>query len=682
MIQPVLNNQSALLQTVNIGVTGHRNIPMESSARVQKQIELVLMCIKNAVQQVRGDACYKDFFDRFDYGQEAKLRIISQLAEGIDRLVAHIGLDQGYILQSLLPFRQDVYEKTFVDNPSAMQDFHDLLKKSDNIFEIACSNDNTSQAYADASRVMLSHSDLLLAVWNGKKTKYIAGTYATMQAAKRLNFPIICIPAQEYDEAHGSESGAIPSDCVAFISEVEVQFFRLNGDAAAEAIERFTACIRTFMEKILLPHRIVEGVEAYTAKDAKRRLKKTAQVYTSTHYVRKPRFNYYVRFEKWMRMFSGNTPLLEIKESQESEVEKRYIAEFKNNASGYWFKLKKHFSEMTTPLTIIYRKRLFFRNLLPVFALIALVLAINADWWFGFTAANALHNGFKWAMYGFQFFLWIWVFFLIWQESHKGVKNRFFAYRAIAEHCRLCPFLWAVGYCNVRYRHSYSLSHNGHGESAWYYRLLARNAGFASSKGDGNRVVLDKASIVAWLLWIKKDFLIKQYKYHADRLSRLSILCSRLNWMAIVLYIAGMSFVMIRGFAHLLKDYDANCYSDFNVIIIAIAFTVPTVAAFFSSYAGNFNFSSHRAASHDMCITFKALCKEADSLCEEIRSAQQEQLSPDSSLVREARLKRQIMEGDVAYTHILDFSEKISTHCLNELTDWVNSPNGNLNKLL
>lgn len=676
MIQSIINKNSVLVQTVNVGVTGHRNIPAESINRLQKNIDLVLSCIKNAVRQVRHEAIYKGFFDRFDNGQEAKFRIISQLAEGIDRQVAHSGLKQGYVLQSLLPFRQDLYEKTFDDNAEAMQDFHDLLEKSDNIFEIACSNDNSSQAYADASRVMLSHSDILLSVWNGKKTKYIAGTYATMQEAKRLNLPIICIPSQG-----DSSVDVIPVDCVAFITDVDVEFFRLIGEDSEQELARFTQSLRIFIEKIILPHRIIEGVPGYSACDVDSRLRKTAGIYTSTCYLNMPLVSCYENFEKLMCLGAVATIPNTVDKTAVCEEEKARIEQFTQNASGYWTKLKKHFSKMAVPYAVIYRKRLFFRNLLPIFALLALVFAINADWWLGFSSENALNNVFKWIMYVLQVLLWGWMFFLIYQESRRGVKIRFYAYRVLAEHCRLSPFLWAVGYCNVRYRHSYSLTHKGHGESAWYYRLLARNAGFASENGGGKRVVLDAESVIAWLLWLKNDFLVSQYKYHAKRMNRLFLLSSRLSLIAVTLYIIGMLFVVVRGIFHLLRDCDAAHYADVNVIIIAIAFTLPTVASFFSSYSGNSGFSFHHSVSHDMNKIFNALCKEADNLCEEMRTDLQKQKAAHV-VSQEYCMKRQIMEGRVAYTHILAFCEKMSAHCLNELADWVNAPSGNLNKFL
>ena len=73
--------------------------------------------------------------------------------------------------------------------------YYDLLGKAEQVLELAaCSKEeDSSQGYADASDIMLCHTDVLIALWDGKVTKYKAGTYATLRAARKAHLPVIVI---------------------------------------------------------------------------------------------------------------------------------------------------------------------------------------------------------------------------------------------------------------------------------------------------------------------------------------------------------------------------------------------------------------------------------------------------------------------------------------------------------
>ena len=658
-----------LIHSVNVGITGHRNIPTESRARIEAAISMLLTFIKEAANDIRQSESHKAFLDKFSPAQSVRLHILSQLAEGLDRIAAHKGIEAGYKLQTILPMQQDAYMGTFEPNEEANQDFYDLLEKSDNIVEIACSNNLEGQAYADASRMMLAHSDILLAVWNGKKTEYIAGTYATMQASKRLRVPIICIPSQTHNDGNDS----IPTDCIAFVSESDVELFKISTESNNQA-EFLRRRIRTYLETTMLPRTIRKGeknISPYEPQEGE----PSTHTPESNQHGKSSGNKWYKKFEEFIHG-AKKPPVISARETESHGEEKEIIEKHRTNNQAYWHQFYKYYNEEAIPYADIYRNRLFLRNLLPVIAVLALTIAVNADWLLDIVPEHALNNYLKWGMYLAQITAWIWVFILVWQEVHRDVKTHFYSYRAIAEHCRLSPFLWAVGYSNAKLGTAPSESKNSHTDSIWYYRLLTRNAVFFPDEKGGKRITLSKQRISAWLAWIKNDFLIDQLKYHTSRVKRIKKLQERLKDWAFKVYLIGTTAVLIRGILHFLKDTNSATFDDWHVITVAIAFSLPTIAAFLSSYDANSGFSAQRNASQDMQNKLDSLIKEAENLYHQINNSPSEHDSPEDAI------RRQILDSEVSYTHILDFCERTSGHCLEELHDWVNTSTGNLNRLL
>ena len=96
---------------LRIGVTGHRAnrlAPADQppiSARIRETMEHIRNAVLAVLDESDARAAYAS--------EKPLLRVISPLAEGSDRLVAHVALDMGFDLQCLLPFQRDDYEKDF-----------------------------------------------------------------------------------------------------------------------------------------------------------------------------------------------------------------------------------------------------------------------------------------------------------------------------------------------------------------------------------------------------------------------------------------------------------------------------------------------------------------------------------------------------------------------------------------
>jgi hypothetical protein len=149
---------------LTIGVTGHRDLLADEVPALQEKV-------RNFFQQLQRD--YLDL----------DLHLITPLAEGSDRLVADVALQLGVELIVPLPMPQDDYEQDF-SSPAAVEAFRDSLARARVIHlrtlpeaggrpETA---EDRDRQYAQLGVFISNHSQILLALWDGKPSTAIGGT--------------------------------------------------------------------------------------------------------------------------------------------------------------------------------------------------------------------------------------------------------------------------------------------------------------------------------------------------------------------------------------------------------------------------------------------------------------------------------------------------------------------------
>ncbi len=147
-----------------IGVTGHLDLKDEKH-------------IEGAVEDI-----IRDIHDRY---KESPIKILSPLAEGADRLVARVGIKAGAQLWAVLPMPRDSYQDDFDETSKAS--FEALLGNSETVFELPLLPGNTEEnikgyeaprnaQYAAVGTYVASHSNILIAIWNGTDTGQEGGT--------------------------------------------------------------------------------------------------------------------------------------------------------------------------------------------------------------------------------------------------------------------------------------------------------------------------------------------------------------------------------------------------------------------------------------------------------------------------------------------------------------------------
>jgi hypothetical protein len=150
-----------------IGVTGHRDLRPDDIAPLEDEVRKIVSSLRN------------------DHPQ-TPLLVLSPLAEGADRLVARVAMDEGAKLIVPLPFSREEYERDFKTNESK-QDFLAQLKAAWKCFELPLVPGNTLESirpagaarnrqYTQVGAYIVRHSHILIALWDRKVTGLEGGT--------------------------------------------------------------------------------------------------------------------------------------------------------------------------------------------------------------------------------------------------------------------------------------------------------------------------------------------------------------------------------------------------------------------------------------------------------------------------------------------------------------------------
>lgn len=147
-------------RVLRVGVTGHRTFdgPEEAARRVREGLRRVL-----ALMDSEGD------------GARTRIEMVSSLAEGADRLVAHEVLAlPGTTLSAVLPFPVNDYARDF-ETEGSKAEYAELLARAQTV-EIMPATPTREAGYALQGRWVAEHCDILIAVWDGGGPRGRGGT--------------------------------------------------------------------------------------------------------------------------------------------------------------------------------------------------------------------------------------------------------------------------------------------------------------------------------------------------------------------------------------------------------------------------------------------------------------------------------------------------------------------------
>lgn len=150
-----------------IGITGHRDLREEDISDLEKKV-------RGIFQEIRGKY------------PSSPIKVLSPLADGADRLVAKVGLDMVATLTVVLPMPRSEYEKDF-ETEESKREFAALLAQAEDVYELPLLEGKTleniqgydeprNKQYAYVGAYVALHSQILIALWNGKKSGKTGGT--------------------------------------------------------------------------------------------------------------------------------------------------------------------------------------------------------------------------------------------------------------------------------------------------------------------------------------------------------------------------------------------------------------------------------------------------------------------------------------------------------------------------
>lgn len=150
---------------MRIAITGHRGLTPEVESLIDR-------AIRNELNQL----------------SVGHLVGLSCLADGADQIFARAVVDLGGELEVIVPAAR--YRDALPE--FAHRGYDDLLSRAGVVHRLD-HVESTSQSHMDASIEMLTHADLLFAVWDGLPARAFGGTADVVSHARQIDLPVTVI---------------------------------------------------------------------------------------------------------------------------------------------------------------------------------------------------------------------------------------------------------------------------------------------------------------------------------------------------------------------------------------------------------------------------------------------------------------------------------------------------------
>jgi hypothetical protein len=181
----------------NIGVVGHRkNRLTRADSAIDAEMRHVFGLLQKAIETRQQSGQNRLAFGAFDDGP-FQWRCISGFADGTDRLAIQAAADHGMSVRCNLLSDEEAIEFGKL-NPVQ---FAEGIRSQRLDYERATrADDRNAYPYRVHQQYLLSHCDLLVAVWDGQPPRGIGGTVNILKNAMHIGIPVIWIHAAD-DEA-------------------------------------------------------------------------------------------------------------------------------------------------------------------------------------------------------------------------------------------------------------------------------------------------------------------------------------------------------------------------------------------------------------------------------------------------------------------------------------------------
>lgn len=185
----------ALPFVVAIGVMGHRHghSSPEDLGSIEKQLRMIFAELRAHAAALHS--ANAEFFS----DAPARLVLHSSLAAGTDQVAAAVAIELGFELHAILPVEREQYRRDIPDD-RARATFDDLLRNASAILELPGGRDDSLDPCVLSGLAVVSHCDLVVAVWDGKPARGEGGTADIVRFAAELARPIVHISTDNPSE--------------------------------------------------------------------------------------------------------------------------------------------------------------------------------------------------------------------------------------------------------------------------------------------------------------------------------------------------------------------------------------------------------------------------------------------------------------------------------------------------
>jgi hypothetical protein len=481
--------------SLTIGIVGHRPDRLPSDKDLYDKVEQQVADVLSQIRHQARAVC-DEFSDYFAVESQASLELslVTALAEGGDTIAAKAAIEQGYVIDAVLPFAQDNYQWDF-KNEVALRQFCGLCsgarsrlvlpgKRTHSLIE---KDPEADRAYEAAGLTVIGNCDILLTVWDEGASRGQGGTTDMVVAAASQGIPIIHVDAGGTKPTLVRWSG---------LDEFPLRAEKLD----AVSSELLDTALPRLMKALVQPP------------DRKRERSGLLRHYRARFWPINPGFAYpalltslFVRLAWPKDMLSvrvddlsddlanlmkpgiarGGLPSDLLQAYSWADAVGLFFAQFFRSAFVLNFFVAS-FAVAAALLSLIYAKS---DN--PVLIEILLILIVAGNTIFG---------------------------------RHYGWHNRWFEAREVAERLRVAAMLWVLGIRPQAF---------AGGEPAWtgwYARAFVRVQPLRSGSFEGAEIDAARTAIL--------NILQHQCGYHERNAQRMKRLDARLDWIGFVLFLA------------------------------------------------------------------------------------------------------------------------------------------------
>lgn len=494
---------------LRVGVTGHRLHKLPQGAAHLTMLRSVIRGILD--QNVRSPLLSLAENQETGYpADKVRLLMISPLAEGADRIVAEEALSLGFELQCPLPFPRDEYKKDFETGGSNKQ-FDELLGKATSVVELDGHREDPikrKQAYEAVGRIVLNHSDLLIAIWDGKDPESQGGTAQIVQEARQANIPVIWINSNE-PYAHKLLIGKSEDvlTCETLMNHLKRQLLLLDPTQK----KRFKDYLHERQRRwtlggvFKLVCRVVAGDEPtlrILIDNSAKSVQADWDYELSKHNLGIP----IVLMGRIVPQFDGCfTPHFRQADNLANLYGDRYRTSFLVTYCA------SALAVLASLLSLVWEHAIF--TSVGEIALIIVILLLTVR----STEGGAWQKQFPHSFHG-------------WLSRHRGWHGKWLDCRLLAEYLRQMRFLWPLGRPG---QNADVAAHHGDGDPRntwvnWMFQAIIRNVGLCGASWDRGALEGQQALLKASLL--------EQVNYHEDTAKRYHHVHHRLHVTGIVLF--------------------------------------------------------------------------------------------------------------------------------------------------